>query len=56
MAELKYLVKRAKKGDKQALLELILQEKDNYYRLAYVYMKNQQDAEDMVQELSLIHI
>lgn len=53
MVELKYLVKKAKKGDKEALLKLILQEKDNYYRLAYVYMKNQQDAEDMVQEMIL---
>ncbi|MCR3956348.1 MAG: RNA polymerase sigma factor [Gudongella sp.] len=51
--ELKYLVKKAKKGDKEALLKLILQERDNYYRLAYVYMKNQQDAEDMVQEMIL---
>ncbi|MGM0396188.1 MAG: hypothetical protein ACQEP4_03945 [Bacillota bacterium] len=42
--ELKYLVKKAKKGEKEALLKLILQEKDNYYRLAYVYMKNQQDG------------
>lgn len=49
--ELKYLVKKAKKGDKEALLQLILQEKDNYYRLAYVYMKNQVDSEDMVQDM-----
>ena len=51
--ELKYLVKKAKRGDKEALLGLILQEMDSYYRLAYVYMKNQQDAEDMVQEMIL---
>ncbi|MDY0235605.1 MAG: RNA polymerase sigma factor [Gudongella sp.] len=51
MVELKYLVKKAKKGDKGALLQLILQEKDNYYKLAYVYMRNQQDAEDMVQDM-----
>lgn len=49
--ELKYLVKKAQNGDKEALLKLILQEKDNYYRLAFVYMKNQQDAEDMVQDM-----
>ena len=48
---LKYLVKKAKKGDKEALLQLILQQKDNYYRLAYLYMKNHQDSEDMVQDM-----
>lgn len=53
MVELKYLVKKSKRGNKEALLELILQERDNYYRLAYVYMKNQQDAEDMVQDMIL---
>ena len=51
--ELKYLVKKAKKGDKEALLKLILQERDNYYRLAFVYMRNQQDAEDMIQDMIL---
>lgn len=47
--ELKHLVKKAKKGDKEALLQLILKEKDNYYRLAYTYMKNQVDmVQDMI--------
>ncbi|WP_407271951.1 hypothetical protein [Radiobacillus sp. PE A8.2] len=28
-------VKKAKKGDKEALLQLIMDERDTYYRLAY---------------------
>ena len=31
-------VELAKQGNKDALLELILDKKDEYYKLAYVYM------------------
>ncbi len=44
-------VKKAKKGDKEALLQLILAEKEAYYRLAYSYMKNEADAMDVLEEM-----
>ncbi|GIN90563.1 RNA polymerase sigma factor [Siminovitchia terrae] len=48
------LVKMAKKGDKEALLQLIMAEKDAYYRLALTYMKNEHDAMDAMEEMILI--
>jgi RNA polymerase sigma factor (sigma-70 family) len=45
------LVKKAKKGDKEALLQLILAEKDDYYRLALTYMGNEHDAMDAMEEM-----
>lgn len=48
------LVKRAIKGDKEALLKLIMNEKDNYYRLAISYMRNNDDALDMLQEMIVV--
>lgn len=45
------LVKRAKKGNKKALLKLIMYEKDQYYRLALTYMKNEHDAMDAMAEM-----
>lgn len=47
-------VKRAKSGDKEALLELILEEKDNYYKLAFVYMRNEEDSLDVIQDMIII--
>lgn len=47
-------VKKAINGDKEALLNLILKEKDNYYKLAYFYMKNQHDALDILQEMIIV--
>lgn len=47
-------VKKAIKGDKEALLNLIMKEKDNYYKLAYFYMKNQHDALDILQEMIIV--
>lgn len=47
-------VKKAKNGDKEALLKLIMSEKDNYYKLAFVYMKNEQDALDILQEMIVV--
>ncbi len=47
------LVKKAKKGDKEALLQLIMAEKDAYYRLAFTYMKNEHDAMDAMEEMIL---
>ena len=45
------LVKKAKKGSKDALLELIMAEKDAMYRLAFTYMGNEHDAMDMLEEM-----
>lgn len=44
-------VKKAKKGDKEALLQLILAEKEAYYRLAFSYMRNEADAMDVLEEM-----
>ncbi|WP_339320592.1 sigma-70 family RNA polymerase sigma factor [Paenibacillus sp. FSL R10-2734] len=44
-------VKKAKKGNKEALLQLIMSEKDVYYRLAFSYMRNAHDAMDAMEEM-----
>lgn len=44
-------VKKSKEGDKEALLQLILAEKEAYYRLAYSYMGNEADAMDVLEEM-----
>jgi RNA polymerase sigma factor (sigma-70 family) len=48
------LVQRAKGGDKEALLELICDQKKDYYNIAYVYTENKQDALDAVAEMTVI--
>lgn len=48
------LVKRAKQGDKEALIELIMTKKQEYYKLAYVYMKNEEDALDVMEDMIVI--
>ena len=48
------LVKRAKQGDKEALLQLMLAAKDEYYRLALVYMGNEHDAMDALEDMIVI--
>jgi RNA polymerase sigma factor (sigma-70 family) len=45
------VVKKAKKGNKEALLQLIMAEKDDYYRLALTYMENSHDAMDAMEEM-----
>ncbi|NQX49680.1 sigma-70 family RNA polymerase sigma factor [Paenibacillus tritici] len=45
------LVRAAQRGNKEALLELILAEQDAYYRLAYSYMKNEHDAMDVMEDM-----
>lgn len=45
------LVKKAKKGNKDALLQLIMIEKDAYYRLAFTYMRNEHDALEAMDEM-----
>ena len=48
------LIKKAKKGDKEALLSLIMLQKSDYYKLAFVYMKNEEDTLDVLQDMILI--
>ncbi|MDW0110910.1 RNA polymerase sigma factor [Sporosarcina aquimarina] len=51
------LVKKAKKGNKEALLQLITEQQDAYYRLALTYMGNSHDAMDALEDMivSLYH-
>lgn len=44
------LVKKAKKGNEEAFLKLILAEKDSLYKIAISRMKTIEDAEDVIQE------
>jgi RNA polymerase sigma factor (sigma-70 family) len=48
------LVKKAKKGDKDALVKLIMDKKQDYYKLAYVYLKNKEDALDAMEDMIVI--
>ncbi|HHX60659.1 MAG TPA: sigma-70 family RNA polymerase sigma factor [Epulopiscium sp.] len=50
----KLLIKRAKKGDKEALLSLVMNQKADYYKLAYSYMKNKDDSLDAMQDMIVI--
>jgi RNA polymerase sigma factor (sigma-70 family) len=47
-------VKQAQRGNKEALLQLILDEKDAYYRLALAYMGQEHDAMDALEEMIVI--
>jgi len=48
------LVAEAKAGDREALISLIMDQKQEYYKLAYAYMGNRDDALDAVSEMALI--
>lgn len=50
----KLLIKQAKNGDKEALLKLVMDQKTDYYKLAYIYMKNEDDALDAMQDMIVI--
>ncbi|MEQ6354814.1 sigma-70 family RNA polymerase sigma factor [Lysinibacillus sp. M3] len=47
---MKSLLSKAKKGNDQAFIELLQEEKLKLYKMAYIYMKNENDALDVVQE------
>ena len=51
MKELK-LIKKAIKGNKECLEELLVIHGDQLYRTAYLYVRNREDALDIVQETS----
>jgi RNA polymerase sigma-70 factor, ECF subfamily len=44
------LIKKAQRGNDKAFLELFKQYEQDIYRMAYIYVKNQNDAMDVVQE------
>jgi RNA polymerase sigma-70 factor (ECF subfamily) len=44
------LVKKAQKGDDEAYIRLFEQYEKDIYRIAFVYLKNQEDTLDVVQE------
>ncbi|WP_107943357.1 MULTISPECIES: sigma-70 family RNA polymerase sigma factor [Metasolibacillus] len=44
------MLKKAQKGNSDAFLQLIQDEKVKLYKMAYIYMKNEDDALDVVQE------
>lgn len=46
-----YLVAKARGGDKEALLNLIMDKKSEYYKLAYVYTGNKDDALDAMEDM-----
>ncbi|MEE1130964.1 MAG: sigma-70 family RNA polymerase sigma factor [Caryophanon sp.] len=46
------LVKKAQKGNDQAYLTLFQQYEIDIYRMAYVYVKNKEDALDLVQDVA----
>ncbi|MPW26747.1 sigma-70 family RNA polymerase sigma factor [Alkalibaculum sp. M08DMB] len=52
--ESKLLIKQAKRGDKQALLQLVMTHQNEYYKLAYVFMNNKEDALDTMQDMIII--
>lgn len=47
------IVKQAKMGDKEVLIQLIMSRKQDYYRLAYIFMKNHDDALDVMEDMIL---
>lgn len=48
------LVNKAKQKDQDALLQLIMEQKQEYYKLAYIYMRNKDDALDAMEDMVLI--
>lgn len=48
------LVRQARKGDKEALIQLVMDQKNEYYRLAYTYTGNREDSLDALQDMIVI--
>ena len=48
------LIIKAKSGDKDALVKLIMEKKEDYYRLAYLYMGNKEDSLDGMEDMIVI--
>ncbi len=54
--KLERLVKKAQKGNDKAYVMLFQQYEADIYRMAFVYVKNKEDALDLVQEVVLISL
>jgi RNA polymerase sigma factor (sigma-70 family) len=52
--ENKLLVTKAMLGDKDALVQLIMAQDEQYYQLSYVYMKNRHDSLDVIQDMIVV--
>ncbi len=52
--ELEELIGKAKKGDREALIRLVMERRDEYYRLAYTYAGNREDSLDAMQDMIVI--
>lgn len=50
----KILIKKAKAKDKDALIKLIMLKQNDFYGLAFSYMKNEEDAMDALQDMIII--
>jgi RNA polymerase sigma-70 factor (ECF subfamily) len=48
------LIRKAQNGDKEALIRLVMDRKDEFYRLAYVYVRDKEDAMDAMQDMIVI--
>lgn len=48
------LVRQAKAGDKEALIQLVMDQKNEYYRLAYTYTGNREDSLDALQDMIVL--
>lgn len=48
------LLRKSKHGDKEALIKLIMDKKSEYYKLAYVYLQDKEDAMDAMQDMIVI--
>ncbi|WP_368491016.1 sigma-70 family RNA polymerase sigma factor [Clostridium sp. BJN0013] len=48
--KIQILVNNAKKGDDTSFVELINSYKENLYKMAFIYVKNEQDALDIVSD------
>lgn len=52
MSPINGLVKKAQKGDDKAFIQLFKQYEEDIYRMAFIYVKNKQDALDVVQDVA----
>lgn len=52
--DVELLVKKAKQGDKDALVQLIMAKRQDYYKLAFIYMKNKDDSLDAMSDMIVI--
>ncbi len=48
------LVRQAKKGDKDALVQMVMAEKTAFYQLAYSYLRNREDSMDALSDMILV--